>query len=183
MFILYGVLIGVLIGFLAGGRTAGLANLQFRWAKVVFAGLLVQIVLFSDPVTARIGALGPPIYVLSTAAVAVAIVANWSIRGVPIVAAGAFSNLAAIVANGGFMPASPAALAALDRLPKDEYSNSAVLPNAALAPLTDIFALPAWLPFANIFSIGDVLIGVGVVMVIVAAMRARGGPVQALGAS
>ena len=27
------------------------------------------------------------------------------------------------------------------------------------APLTDIFALPAWLPFANVFSIGDVLIG------------------------
>ena len=40
-----------------------------------------------------------------------------------------------------------------------------------LAPLTDIFALPTWLPFANVFSIGDVLIGIGVVWAIVVAMR------------
>jgi hypothetical protein len=38
-------------------------------------------------------------------------------------------------------------------------------------PLTDIFALPGWLPFANVFSIGDVLIGVGLVVVIAAGMR------------
>jgi hypothetical protein len=43
----------------------------------------------------------------------------------------------------------------------------------ALEPLTDIFALPAWLPFSNIFSIGDVLITAGVAWVIVAAMRNR----------
>jgi hypothetical protein len=41
----------------------------------------------------------------------------------------------------------------------------------ALRPLTDIFALPAWLPFANVFSIGDVLIGLGVVVVIALGMR------------
>jgi multisubunit Na+/H+ antiporter MnhE subunit len=40
-----------------------------------------------------------------------------------------------------------------------------------LWPLTDIFALPAWLPFANVYSVGDVLIGAGVVTVIVGAMR------------
>ena len=50
------------------------------------------------------------------------------------------------------------------------YSNSARA-GAVLAPLTDIFALPTWLPFTNIFSIGDLLIGVGVVVVIVTAMR------------
>ena len=38
-------------------------------------------------------------------------------------------------------------------------------------PLTDIFALPAWLPLHNVFSIGDVLIGVGVAVVIVVGMR------------
>ena len=38
-------------------------------------------------------------------------------------------------------------------------------------PLTDIFALPTWVPFANVFSVGDVLIAAGVVVVIVAAMR------------
>jgi hypothetical protein len=45
------------------------------------------------------------------------------------------------------------------------------LENPALEPLTDIFAIPASLPLANVFSIGDVLIGVGIVIVIAAAMR------------
>jgi hypothetical protein len=37
--------------------------------------------------------------------------------------------------------------------------------------LTDIFAIPAGLPFANVFSVGDVLLGIGIIVVIVAAMR------------
>ena len=41
------------------------------------------------------------------------------------------------------------------------YSNSVVLADPALRPLTDIFATPAWLPLSNVFSIGDVLISVG----------------------
>ena len=42
---------------------------------------------------------------------------------------------------------------------------------SVLAPLTDIFAIPAGLPFANVFSIGDVLIAVGVVLTIAIGMR------------
>lgn len=173
MFILYAVVIGLLLGVLAGGRPARLGDLKVRWGWVILAGLWVQVLLFSDPVTARIGDLGVPIYVASTAAVLAAILVNRAIPGMPVVALGAISNFAAIVANGGYMPASPAAMAAIGMAPKDVYSNSAVLPNAPLAPLTDIFALPSWLPWTNIFSIGDVLIGVGVAMVIVVAMRRR----------
>ncbi len=44
----------------------------------------------------------------------------------------------------------------------------------ALRPLTDIFALPTWLPAANVFSVGDVLIGVGVAVVIALGMRGAG---------
>ena len=42
----------------------------------------------------------------------------------------------------------------------------------ALELLTDIFAMPHWMPFANVFSIGDVLISVGVGIVIAVAMTA-----------
>jgi hypothetical protein len=42
-----------------------------------------------------------------------------------------------------------------------------------LAFLTDQYALPTWLPFANVYSIGDVLIGLGIVVAIAAAMRRR----------
>ncbi len=173
MFILYAILIGLLVGFVAGGRLSGLAAIQLRWSWVILLGLFVQVVLFSEPVSARIGSLGPPIYVASTAAVIAAVLANRRVTGMPILALGAASNLAAIVANGGFMPADPAAVASLGAARPAGYSNSAIVADPALAPLTDIFALPAWVPFANVFSVGDVLIGVGVGVVIVMAMRTR----------
>ena len=137
----------------------------------MLAGLLVQVALFSEPVTPRIGAWGPPIYVASTAVVLAAVVANVSIPGMALVAAGAASNLVAIVANGGYMPAARSALVALGKTDPTTYSNSTTLEHPALEPLTDIFAMPAWLPFANVFSVGDILIAAGVATTIVLAMR------------
>jgi Family of unknown function (DUF5317) len=171
MFILYAFVIGLIVGFALGGRASGLAQLRFRWGWIALAGLAIQVALFSGAVTERIGALGAPIYVASSAMVLLALLANLSIPGLAIAALGAACNLAAIVANGGYMPASPGALAELGRQLEDGYSNSTVTSDPALAPLTDIFALPAGLPFANVFSIGDVLIGLGVAGAIVIAMR------------
>ncbi len=171
MFILYAIVIGFVVGLLVGGRPAGLGDLRFRWSWLFMTGLAIQVVLFTDAVAERGGDLGVPIYVGSTALVFAAVLANRAIPGMVVVALGAASNLLAIVANGGYMPASPAALAALGKTPATIYSNSAVVPDPALAPLTDIFALPTWLPWHNIYSVGDVLIGVGVVIVVVVAMR------------
>ena len=171
MFILYGVLIGTIIGVLARGDIRRLSKVTFYWQPVVFAGLIFQAVLFAPAVSDRVGDLGPILYVGSTLLVLVAVVRNARIPGLPVVIAGALSNLAAIVANGGYMPASPAALAALGKVVPATYSNSALLTHPALAPLTDIFALPTWVPFANVFSVGDVVITVGVVWAIVVLMR------------
>ena len=143
MFILYALVIGLAVGFLAHGRPAGLAQLHFQWPWVMLGGLLVQVLLFSDVISSRIGAAGPPIYAASTAAVVLAVLANRRITGMPIVALGAACNFTAIMANGGFMPAALGALQARGHVTSTVYSNSVVLPDPALAPLTDIFALPA----------------------------------------
>lgn len=172
MFLLYAVVIGLVLGLMLRGDARRIAQLHFHWMPVVFLGFGAQVVLFSDFVAQRIGDLGPPIYVATTAAVLAAIVRNLRIPGLVIVAAGSISNLAAIVANGGFMPASSAAVASLGKTQVEAYSNSVQLANPALELLTDIFALPRWLPFANVFSVGDVLIAAGVVWAIVATMRA-----------
>jgi hypothetical protein len=182
MFILYALILGVVLGVVLGGRAAGLGSIQFRWAPLILAGLITQLVLFTDAVASRVGDLGPAIYVGSTLLVGVAVLRNLMIPGVPLIVLGAVANMAAILANGGFMPATPAALAALGKSPPTIYSNSAVVPDPALAFLIDQFALPRWLPFANVFSIGDVLLGVGVVVLIVAAMR-RGRTLDATGAA
>jgi hypothetical protein len=105
-----------------------------------------------------------------------------AIPGLLLVAGGAAANLAAIVANGGWMPATPSALAALNRAIGPGYSNSRELAAPVLAPLTDTMAMPAWLPLANVFSIGDVLIGFGICIAIVAAMRLNASPTPSAGA-
>jgi hypothetical protein len=172
VFILYAIPIGIIAGYVLGGRLAGLAEIPFRWGWLAIAGLFVQVLLFAEPVAASIGSAGTPIYLASTAAVLVAVLRNLRIPGMPLVAIGAASNLLAIVVNGGVMPTSPEAVAALEPQAAG-FSNSAVMSDPVLRPLTDIFTLPPWVPFANVFSIGDVLIGLGVVMVIAMGMRQR----------
>ena len=171
MFMLWAIPIGIVAGRLLRGRMDGLLQLRFRWAALAVGGLLVQVVLFTPFGDRLAGSLGPAIYIGSTAVVFVAVLRNLRMPGMAIVAAGALSNLVAIVSNGGAMPADPGALALAGFSGPGDHTNSVVLDAPAFEPLTDIFALPAWLPMANVFSIGDVLIGLGVVVAIVAAMR------------
>jgi hypothetical protein len=173
MFMLLAIAVGILVGLVAGGHLEGLAAFRLRWAWVAVAGLLVQVVLFSESGNELAGDAGPPVYVGSTLAVFLAVGRNLRIPGMPLVALGSLSNLVAISSNGGFMPASPEALRAAGLDGPGSHTNSIVLENPAFEPLTDIFAIPAGLPLANVFSVGDVLLGVGVVWVIVGAMRRR----------
>jgi hypothetical protein len=169
---LYAILIGLLVGLLLGGRAVGLAQIQFRWAPVAIIGLLAQVALFSPALTGVVGQLGPPLYIGTTLMVVAVVVRN--VRTSPalaLVALGAVSNLAAILSNGGFMPATPEAVAATGRAASVGYSNSVELNRPALELLIDRFAMPAGIPLANVFSVGDVLIGLGVAGVIVVAMR------------
>ncbi len=171
MFMLWAIPAGILVGLIARGRLDALSTFRFRWGWLAVAGLLVQVVLFTQAGDELAGGFGPALYVLSTVAVFVAVARNIRLRGMAIVAVGSLSNLAAITANGGAMPADPAALALAGLDGPGSHTNSVVLADAALRPLTDIFAVPAWFPLANVFSVGDVLIAVGIVIVIAAAMR------------
>jgi hypothetical protein len=171
MFILYAVLLGLVAGRLMGGGMEGLAQLRLRWSAAIAFGLAAQLALFAAPVAREVGELGPALYVASTILVTAAVLRNALIPGMPLVAAGAIANLLAVIANGGFMPASPDALAAAGRAAPTVYSNTVVSSSPWFWPLTDIFALPSWMPLANVFSVGDVLIGLGIAVALILAMR------------
>jgi hypothetical protein len=177
MLILWAIPLGVIAGYLLGGRAEGISSLHFRWPWLAIGGLLLQVVLFS-PLGDIAGSAGPALYIVSTAAVFVAVLRNVRIPGLVLVALGSLSNLAAITANGGAMPADAEALVIAGLDPKG-HTNSVVLADPALRPLTDIYAAPSWVPFANVFSVGDVLIGLGVAIAIAAAMRAATPPAPA----
>lgn len=173
VFILYAVLAGLVIGLLTGGSAARLGELHFRWAPLVAVGMAVQLLLFSTSLGDVLGPWAPVVYIASNLAVLAAVWRNLSIPGLPLVLVGGATNLVAIVANGGYMPVSPGAVAAMGRLPREGYTNSRLVDGVVLGPLTDLFAMPTWVPAANVFSIGDVLIGVGAAIAVVAAMHGR----------
>ena len=177
MFVIYAVVVGVAAGYLLGGRLDMLGTMRLRWPWLALCGLAFQVVLFSGALDGRIGGAGPVLYVLSTALVFAVVLVNLRVPGLALVAVGAASNLVAILANGGYMPADPAALAVAGLEPESGFSNSVATDQAVLRPLTDIFALPDAVPFANVFSIGDVLIGAGIAVAIAAGMH-RTAPVR-----
>lgn len=176
MFILYAIPVGIVAGYVLGGHLDRLGTIRLRWAPLALLGLAVQIALFSDPLAGVVGDAGPPIYVASAGAVLVAVLRNLDIAGLPIVALGAASNFVAIVANGGSMPAHPDAVAVIGGVGPN--SNSTVTTDPALGPLTDIFAIPAWVPFANVFSVGDVVLGIGIAATIAIGMRTGAPPAR-----
>ncbi len=175
MFILYGVLIGLVIGVVTRGSPARLGQLRFHWGLLVVLGMAAQLLLFSSPLGDALGLVAPAVYMATNGVVLVVVARNLAIPGLPLVLLGGASNLLAMIVNGGYMPVSRAALEAMGHGPGTTgYSNSALLEHVSLAPLTDIFAMPIWLPAANVFSVGDVLIGVGVAVAIVAGMHGHG---------
>jgi hypothetical protein len=174
MLLLYAIPIGMLLGFLAGGRLTPLGAIHIRLWPLALGGLVFQVLLFSSPLAAVVGQAGPALYVGSTLVVLVALLANLRQPGFWLILVGALCNLAAIVANGGQMPATAEAFAALTgvgAVPTEHFSNSVVVSaHAPLLFLGDIFVLPRPFPFANVFSIGDVLIAVGGVVFIARTM-------------
>jgi hypothetical protein len=173
VFVLYGLLAGLVLGKATGGRARHLLGVQLAWPWLAAGGLLLQVGLFSSPVTAVVGDAGPPLYVVSIIAVLAFVLRNAGSLSVSIIAVGALSNLAAILANGGYMPVSAAALQALGRVAPVTYSNSRVVLHPALEPLTDFIALPRGMPFANVISVGDVLIAVGLAAAVAHLMKDR----------
>jgi hypothetical protein len=177
MLLLYFLLAGVVIGLARGGHLKHLGDARFQWWPVALGGLAFQALLFSEPLGSRVGEAGPFLYVVSTLAVLAALLRNLTLPGFAFIAVGAGLNLVAIIANGGQMPADPGAVMALvgqASLPGDVFSNSVVAGSSAAFPyLGDTMVLPRPIPFANVFSIGDVLIGVGGALFLVRSMGRR----------
>ena len=169
------VLLSLLIAVLRGGDLLALAEVRFRHSWLILLGLLIQIVIFS-PWWASIPDCVDwthEAYCLSMAVLLVPMWLNRSLPGMAFLGIGLFLNALTIWANGGQMPASLWALQTSGLLPSGDavaswQSNNSALMNEStrLWFLCDIFAVPRSWPLANMFSIGDVLIGLGGVVFI-----------------
>lgn len=173
---LFALVIGLALGFVTGGKISNLARLQFRLPLLLVAAVLLRYSVVLTPLSRVEGI--QYVYALSLALIVLWTV--WHLRRLPgvwLVTAGGTLNLIVVLANGGRMPVE-ATLAArqlggllVQRGHLGQYTLMG--PNTNLAPLGD------WLSIGNspeAFSPGDVLIGLGIVLVILVAMRRKPEP-------
>jgi hypothetical protein len=147
---------------LVGGRISRLAALRLRSSWLSILALALQVVAI-DVVPGANPFVLHTLHVLSYVLAGAFVFRNRDVPGLWLVALGAASNGVTVAVNGGVLPASASAqrTAVIDPIP-DQFVNSGVLEHPHLAWLGDVFAIPASLPLANVFSVGDVLLLAGV---------------------
>jgi hypothetical protein len=158
---LLGVL-AVLSPVLAGGDLRRLGDLRFRGSWVVLVALVAQVVVLSL-IPGENRTMLASVHLATYAAAGWFVAMNRRIPGILVIAVGAASNALTIAVNGGQLPASRGAVQRAGlHLDPQEFVNSGVLAHPHLAFLGDVLATPSWVPLANVFSIGDLLILCGV---------------------
>lgn len=140
-----------------------------RWPWLAIGGLGLQMAIL-PPVSLPLGTAAPVLYVASSAAVLACVLRNVRIPGLALISLGGISNLVAVIANGGYMPVSPGAARAVGHAMAAGYTNTIELADAALEPLTDIIVVLPPLPFSNVYSIGDLLIVIGLAVTLASAV-------------
>lgn len=164
MIILWSCLVLVLVhAVLPGSDLRRLGRLRWRHTWLIWLALADQVLVISVlPDSHRLSAaahLGS--YVLA----GLFVLLNHRSLGTLVIGVGGLLNLTAIAANGGVMPASPEALEASGWHPSPgHFANSAAVDHPRLGFLGDVFATPPWLPVHSVFSVGDVVIVVGVAL-------------------
>jgi hypothetical protein len=154
--------LAALLPLLVGGRMNRLGAVRLRRTAWVVWALLLQIVVI-EMVSGGPPAILKTVHVLSYLMAAAFLWLNRRVPGLLLVGLGAACNGITIAINGGTLPARPGALrtAGID-LVADRFVNSGALAHPHLWFLGDVFAIPAGWPLANVFSVGDVLIVLGV---------------------
>jgi hypothetical protein len=173
------VLMLVIIGLcllsvrLAGGRLQRLADLRLRMPGLAFGGIALQFLIVTIAPGGLAG-LHEAIHVASYALLGAFGWVNRRVAGVPVVLAGGALNALAILANGGVMPTDPdIAEASARQATGGEFANSTADADARLAFLGDVFATPDSLPLQNVFSVGDLVIVLGLLVVVHAACHVQ----------
>jgi len=172
MILLLALAVALLVAFLRGGSLRNLADLHLEWGWLAGLALAIQIVAVYWATGARYLYLQRGALVVSGLLLLPVIWRNLHSPGLALIGLGLALNLAVMVANGGFMPITPEAVARighrhlivhLDGLERMSGSKGIVLPReeTALWALSDIFIIPPPLPLASAFSLGDVLVAVG----------------------
>lgn len=172
---------------LRSGSFAGLRRFRIQWWPLAVGALAVKVVIHDPPFNHQPWALewGPLIWVFCMVALLAMLVRN-AVRpdvariGWQLTSLGIALNLLVVVSNGGYMPQSEAARITLKGTPLPADANVTYLynvipmdPGSRLAWLGDNFAEPDWMPMANVMSVGDLTLSLGIAALAYFAIRRR----------
>lgn len=172
MFILLILVLAVVISLRRGGNLGNLGLVQIRWRGVIMLGFLIQVLIFSafwkEQNATR--ELTSALHLVSLALLLNALIVNLELPGLWLMTVGFCLNFVVIAFNGGYMPSyNPArTLAGRPLLQPGQISSNSVGmgPETPFAWLGDVFAIPDFFLFSNVFSIGDILIAAGAFVLI-----------------
>ena len=182
MFLIGAVIIGVVLGYALKGRIANLSGLPLRSLWLVGLAILIQLAIF--PLFSS-RALFPyattQLHLASYAFLFLFFVINYRVWSLLVIAAGSIANLLVIAVNEGRMPSSVHALTCAgqpeiaQKLATEGAWGNVVLMSdkTRLNFLGDWLYLPRGVPLATAFSIGDLTIAIGLVILIVWGMRSH----------
>jgi MFS family permease len=183
--LLSSILVGLVLGALAGGQLPRLADLRLNWIWLLGLALAVRL-LAGLMVTTGVGAEAAGTWgLLLTYLLIVAwLYRNWRVPGLQVAAIGVTLNILAVILNAGKMPVWEGALLAAGLSVADlEGDPFHVLLQASTTlefvtsggMFGDVVPIP--IPFLrDVVSVGDVLLWVGIVWAIVAAMTRHAAP-------
>ena len=143
---------------LTGGRLSRLAALSLRGVWLAPLALAVQVGITTLAPGGN-EAVHQAAHVASYVLLAIFLLVNLSVPGARLIALGTVSNVAAILSNGGIMPASATAQRLAGMIEGTGFHNSMAVAHPHLLWLGDNIPVPGPLP--NVLSVGDLLIYVG----------------------
>ena len=180
MILAFAVIVGLIAALIRhrGLAVGQIGAIPLRSAWLAFLALALQIPLLRAPFAApqQLGA-QQTLFLLSHLLLLAFIWHNRRIIGIQIVGVGVLCNLLVVLANGGLMPITPETLvrinpgSALDQWPVGfhyGYSKDVILPRAdtVLWLLSDILVMPPPFIWPTAFSLGDLLIAIGIVVLL-----------------
>jgi hypothetical protein len=183
MILIFALLLALVLGIVRGGNVSNLQHLHLRGYGIVLGAVALQSAVIYLPtqtnIPLRVAVLG-----ISFGLVALFIWLNRNLPGMPLIGVGFLANLLVMMANGGHMPITYEAVVAAGygRLASPDAtgmlifgSKDILLPaeQTRLGFLSDIFVIPPPFPITSVFSVGDVLIALGMFWLVPSALGAR----------
>ena len=157
------VVAGLLAGVLLRGDLRRLAALRVRWWPVFLAAVALRLVATAP--------LGPDpqhaLYVASLWLLFVVVLLNVALPGVRLAAVGIGLNALVITASGGAMPVALESVRLAGSSAPSDALHHEVESATGVALLGDVLPIP----FLGAYSVGDVLLGFGVFVLIVRTMK------------